>query len=299
MWRTIAALRWATTHEAMETITVREIRPEDVAAADAVLVGAFGPPGSYAAELRRYVALDPHGWLLAELDGRAVGTAGALCYGPFAHIGLVAVRPDAQRRGVGAALMERLLAGLEARGCASAVLDATEAGAGLYARFGFVEVERTVRYVRQEGDAERPPASRAVTPLLPADLPEVAAFDAPIFGADRTAVLASYLRDAAGRAFLTRDERGEIAGYLIAQPAAIGPWAARSAEDAEALLGAALASGFGGGVKAIVPGANRAAPHVLMRYGFRPQRSLRRMLRGRPIAAQRELLYGQASLAIG
>ena len=105
----------------MLDLTIRRITERDLASAGAVLNGAFRSDHSWDDELARYLALQPEGWLLAEREGVPAGTAGALDYGPFAHIGLVAVRPDLQRSGVGLALMERLLAWLDARGCPATV----------------------------------------------------------------------------------------------------------------------------------------------------------------------------------
>jgi hypothetical protein len=61
-----------------------------------------------------------------------------------------------------------------------------------------------------------------------------------------------------------------------------------------------LALPFDGAIRTLTPGSNADAAKLLMRYGFSPQRMLRRMRRGGTAAVgRRSLLYGQASLAIG
>jgi hypothetical protein len=178
-------------------------------------------------------------------------------------------------------------------------LDASDAGAPLYRRLGFVEDETTLGFT-QDDCALRPEQSERVTRLLAVDIPALAAFDTPIFGGDRAPVFAAALAEAPERAFVARDPAGQISGYLFAQPLVLGPWAARTPADAEALLAAALTLPFDGAIRTLTPGSNADAAKLLMRYGFSPQRLLRRMRRGGTAAAgRRSQLYGQASLAIG
>jgi ribosomal protein S18 acetylase RimI-like enzyme len=223
---------------------------------------------------------------------------GAIDYGPFAYIGLMAVLPSLQRRGVASAIMDRLLAWIADRGCPTALLDASPAGERLYEKLGFVDDDTVIQYV-QDDCAMRPRPSERVGPLAEADLAALEAFDTPIFGASRAAVLATLRAEYPDRAFVVRDQAGAPAGYLVAQPQTIGPWVARGPAEAEALLAAALALDFEEAPRVLAPGANTHAAGLLMRYGFSPQRSLRHMRYGDAIPARRELVYGQASYAIG
>jgi len=282
----------------------------DLDAANDILTAAYDSPASRAETLRRYLEIQPDGWLLALLDGRPVGLGGAANYGPFASIGSVGVRPEAQRRGVARALMERLLSWLEAAGCPVAVLVATEAGAPLYTRLGFVEDGATL-VCRREGPittgnsiAASPRdhgASPRVSALNMADLPALARFDAPIFGGARRAVLAAYGAADPARAFVVRDNADELAGYLIAQGQTLGPWVARTPQDAEALLTHALTLPFEGGLtRVIIPPGNTEAARLPRRHGFGEPFALRHMRRGGTAApGVPAMLYGQASFAIG
>ncbi len=83
-----------------------------------------------------------------------------------------------------------------------------------------------------------PIAAQRVTPLTQDDLSALVAFDARHFGARREALLAASLHLYADRVFVTRDEAGEITGYLVAQEQRFGPWVAATPEAAEALAGA-------------------------------------------------------------
>lgn len=280
------------------TITIHTLTTADLDRADTIQQAAYGG-GSRKNRLQLYLSLQPDGWLLATLDGEPAGIAGGTSYGTVGHIGLVAVDPSKQRRGVALALMEQLLSWFDQQSCPLIQLDASDAGAPLYRKLGFVEDEKTLGFT-QDDCALRPPHSERVGRLSAEDIRALAAFDAPIFGGERAAVFAAALAEAPERAFVARDPAGQIGGYLFAQPQMLGPWAARTPAAAEALLAAALMLPFDGAIRTLTPSSNADAAKLLMRYGFSPQRLLHRMRRGGAAAAgQRSLLYGQASLAIG
>jgi GNAT superfamily N-acetyltransferase len=280
------------------TISIHTLTAADLDHADAIQQAAYGG-GSRKDRLQLYLSLQPDGWLLATLDGEPAGIAGGTNYGTVGHIGLVAVDPSKQRRGVALALMQHLLDWFAAQRCPVIQLDASDAGMPLYRKLGFVEDEKTLGFT-QDDCALRPAQSERVGRLSAADIPALAAFDAPIFGGERTAVFAAALAEAPERAFVVRDAEEQISGYLFAQPQVLGPWAARTRADAEALLAAALPLPFVGAIRTLTPGSNTNAAKLLMDYGFSPQRLLRRMrLGGAAAAGQRALLYGQTSLAIG
>jgi GNAT superfamily N-acetyltransferase len=282
------------------TISIRNLTEADLDAADVVLEAAYGPSGGRRkVRLRRYLRLQPDGWLLALLDGVAVGTVGAIDYGPFAYIGLMAVHPSAQRRGIGLMLMQQLLAWLDARGCPFSLLDATEMGAPLYAKLGFVEDEKTFMFHRDDCTRELRPAER-VSQLRADELPALADFDAPIFGTRRLPVFASFLASDPTRALVARDAAGQISGCLFAQPHMLGPWVAHTPADAEALLATALTLTYADAPGVIFPASNVDAARLLLRYGFSPQRALSHMRRGGAVApGQRSRLYAQASFVLG
>jgi GNAT superfamily N-acetyltransferase len=280
------------------TISIHPLTAADLDRADAIQQAAFGGE-SRRNRLQLYLSLQPDGWLLARLDGEPAGIAGGTNYGPVGHIGLVAVDPSKQRRGVALALMQHLLNWFAVRRCPVIQLDASAAGAPLYRRLGFVEDEKTLGFT-QDDCALRPAQSERVGHLLATDIPALAAFDAPIFGGGRAALFTALLAEAPERAFVARDSHGQISGYLFAQSQVLGPWAAHTPADAEALLAAALTLPFEGIIRTITPGSNADAAKLLLRYGFSPRRMLGRMRCGGAAAAgRRSRLYGQASLAIG
>jgi GNAT superfamily N-acetyltransferase len=279
-------------------LDIQTLTLADLDAADTLLMAAYGGASRKRA-LRSYLELQPEGWVMARWDGAPAGVAGATIYGPTAYIGLVGVDPAYQRRGIALAMMRHLMAWCAERGNPMLLLDASDAGAPLYEQLGFATDERTTAYLRENSELQ-PSPSDLVSPLRPADLRAVAEFDAPIFGASRTTVLSLFLRDLPERAFVARDAAGQVSGYLFAQPAMLGPWAARTPADAEALLGAALQLTYDAGPQALTPSSNPHLDDLLRRYGFSPKRVLRHMrLGGAGPVGRRDLLYGLASFAIG
>jgi len=75
-------------------VRIRPLTAIDIAGADGVLRDAFHTEHSFAARLRRYLAIQPDGWLAAEDDSLLVGMVGAIDYGSFAYVGMMGVRRD-------------------------------------------------------------------------------------------------------------------------------------------------------------------------------------------------------------
>ena len=288
------------------SLSIRTWTVDDVDMAGEIIRSAFNSPPDYDPDHRRYLQLQPDGWLLATLDGKPAGVGGIIDYGPFSYIGLMGVLPTMQGRGIGGQVMTRLLAWADARGCPTVLLDASPAGAPLYSSLGFVQFDETVRLRRETGTPLAHPLSARVSLLRAADLPELVAFDTPYFGAERGAVLASYLADYPQRSFVIRNEAGQISGYLIAQPGVIGPWMAESVDEAEQLLLHALSLPFAKDVVTLtVLSANSDVMPLLTRYGFQVayrngQRNILKHMRLGPAPSTLPAkLYAQASLAIG
>ncbi len=285
------------------TMNIRPLTQSDFPACDAILSSAFGTLETRVPELQRYLAFQPDGWFVADVDGQPAGMVGAVDYGPFAYLGMMAVFQHQQGRGLGRALMEHCLAWLDTRGCPMTLLDASPAGALLYPKLGFVDDDRSDVWVQPTVASLKPERGGdiRVESLRPEDIPAVAAFDAPIFGAHRPAVIEAYRSEFPDRALVARDENGMIAGYLIVQWRRIGPWAACTSQAAEALLAAALSLPFEfGSPMTICTASNTAAAEILGRAGFRPERPHRHMRRGgaaNPINHAR--IFGFASFAIG
>jgi GNAT superfamily N-acetyltransferase len=279
---------------------IRLLTEELLDATDAVVRAAFQAKYSRKDRLLRYLKLQPDGSFVALLDETVVGFGAVMGYGRFAYIGLMSVRPDIQKRGVGAALLERCLGWAENHRCSTLLLDATPAGFPLYRRYGFVEEDQTV--VMKQTQPVSPPQTLPdmVTPLQMEQFSELVSIDTPAFGGDRSAVLEVYCGADPQRVLVARDASGHLSGYLVAQAEVLGPWVAHSSEYAARLLRYALELPFENAPSVFVSAQHRQALALLEEAGFTEQRRTAHMRYGQPIKRSRqEMLYGQASLGLG
>ncbi len=280
-------------------ISIHHLTEAELDAADEVIMVAYHVPSRREA-LHRSRALQPQGCYVAKDAGALVGFGAAIDYGPFASIGLMAVHPSRQHQGVGRMVLERLLAWLERRGCPTALLDASAAGAPLYEQAGFLDADQAVVLQRPSPVALPCSLPEGVSVLNEHGLPQVIAFDAPHLGAERGAVLASYRVTRPERLLVKRSAEGKITGYLLAQAHTLGPWVTLTKADAEALLVHALALPFVGDPTVCVSACHHEALELLADAGFKEQRVLRHMWKGTALQRDRATtLYGQASLGLG
>lgn len=261
-------------------MSIRPLTEDLLDATHAVVVVAYHATHSRKDRLRRYLDLQPGSSFVALLDETVVGFGAVMDYGRFAYVGLLSVRPDMQKRGIGAALLEHCLAWAHGRQSPTLLLDATPAGFPLYQRYGFVEEDQTVvlQQTRPAGLSLHLPAT--VTPLQMEQFSELVSFDTPAFGDERSAVLAAYRADDPQRVVVARDASGHLSGYLLAQADVLGPWVARTLQDAERLLQHALALPFRSAPSVFVSAQHQQALVLLERAGFTQQRRLSHMRKG-------------------
>jgi [ribosomal protein S18]-alanine N-acetyltransferase len=126
-----------------------ELRPMTEADLDAVLVleeDLFAPDtwtaSMYRDELRRR---DTRHYLVAENGAGVVGWAGLIAYDDEAHVSTIGVARDRQGEGLGAKLLDALLAEADRRRAPVVLLEVradNERAIGLYRRRGFAEIGR-------------------------------------------------------------------------------------------------------------------------------------------------------------
>ncbi|MGO9256060.1 MAG: GNAT family N-acetyltransferase [Bryobacteraceae bacterium] len=204
---------------------------------------------------RCFLDFDGAACRLALRDDAVLGTVAFLRFGrSFSWIAMMLVDPQARRAGIASRLMEWALESLREE--SSIRLDATPAGEPLYRRYGFREEYPLVR-MKVAAAAEEPsaalaafaafvpslPSSRLVRRMEPADLPQVFARDRAVFGADRSALLASFYRRAPELAWVARESKDGYCfgrpGYLYSQ---LGPIVAEDAETAASLVSHCLSA---------------------------------------------------------
>jgi len=280
-------------------VSIRSFVDSDLETAGTILRLAFQRSGDWKTDLRLYRKIQPDGYFLAEDHGIPVGMVGAVIYSAYAYVGLMAVHPESQRRGIGAALMQHVLTWLDGRGIPLVLLDASDAGQSLYEKLGFAAGEQVFILQRQDQGPVHSHSARTQN-LSERDLDRIAVPDAAAFGADRGGVLRALLDAYPGRALLAQDGNGEVAGYIFAQKNRIGPWVMQDPACAEALLRSALSLPFAGPISAAVPGTNARAIELLQRHGFEKVRINLHMARGSgAFPGQREKVFAQASLSLG
>ncbi len=148
-------------------------------------------------------------------DGRLIATAATLPYaGSFAWISMVLVTAAERRQGLASWLLRRCVDDLLARKFVP-VLDATPAGRAVYVGLGFRDHWTLQRLIGRSPPIPAAGSGRTtLRPIGKGDWPRVIAYDAAVFGADRSGLLrrlALRLHDAA----LIAERDDKLAGYLL------------------------------------------------------------------------------------
>jgi ribosomal protein S18 acetylase RimI-like enzyme len=280
-------------------ISIRSMLDTDLESASSIINLAFHSTVNRLTELDLYREIQPDGWFIITLAGKPVGTIGVTIYDHYAHIGLIAIHPEAQHRGIATFVMQYVLAFLESHGTCVVVLDASPKGQSLYEKLGFTGFQDTLVY-------QFPPDRREI--MKPAgiqqialqDLDNLCRMDTPVFGANREKVLRCLMERYPDRGFALKDAGGNITGYCFAQRNRIGPFVAADNQQAEVLLQAALSLSFEEQASIAVPSENLSAIDLLERYHFQHIRTNLHMVRGLPQSpGERQKVFAQASLAIG
>ena len=259
---------------------------------------------------------------VAEVDGRIVGTGVGTANGPVGWIGTIWVEPRSRGAGLGRALTEAVIEALEAAGCRTLVLVATDAGLRLYERMGF---EHQARYQILEipglaadpvplidpGSGEGVTAGRPgpgvtagrpgeVTAFRGDDLPDLCRLDQSATGEDRAHVIARFASPE-GTKVLRRGD--EVVGFVIRAPWGGGATIAPDEAAAHGILHARrVASGPAGRVRVGIvtpPAGDDARLARLAAIGLEPVWSAPRLIRGEPLAWHPERIWGQFNHAMG
>jgi ribosomal-protein-alanine N-acetyltransferase len=137
------------------TVLLRDMTPADLPAVLAMEEELFAPDTWTAAMYRDELArTDTRHYLVAEDDaGTVVGYAGLIAYPEEAHIATIGVTGERQGQGIGAQLLDTLLAEADTRSrvVLLEVRADNEAAQGLYRRRGFTEIGRRRGYYQPSG----------------------------------------------------------------------------------------------------------------------------------------------------
>lgn len=194
----------------------------------------------YRREDWEFAARVGHG-LVLERAGDVIGTAMWWNYGEsYASAGMIIVTASAQGGGYGSQLFNGLLEATDGR---NVLLNSTEEGLTLYRRRGFTTCGAVLQHQGPLTVAVTPDDRNDIRPAAVSDLPALQAFDERATGMFRRPMVAA-LADVGDVVVI--DRGGRVAGYAIARRwgrgYVIGPVAAESAEAAQSLILAQLAT---------------------------------------------------------
>ncbi|MEO7404423.1 MAG: GNAT family N-acetyltransferase [Burkholderiales bacterium] len=196
------------------------------------------------ADWRQFLSMG-HGWGMSAGD-ELVATTMVMPYGgPFDWVSVVLVARAWRRQGLARRLTLRANEALDRR-ARTAILDATPAGRHVYLQLGYVDcwpLERLTLATRPASIVLPAASNVKVRAMTSQDLPAVAVYDHPVFGADRSALLA-HLRTRLAGAALVAESEGAMRGFMLGRDGRLanflGPISAESPAIALALLRQAL-----------------------------------------------------------
>ena len=225
--------------------------------------------------------------LVAVLDDHIVGTVTAINYdNTVAWIGMMLVDRDYRGRGIARLLLLDAIDKLNK--CNSIKLDATPAGRPLYLKLGFKDEYTLYRMTNASVSKISPDedASPRAEQIRPVDIPEVAAYDKKVFGADRAALISQLFKAYPDLAWFIK-ENNSIAGFCLGREGKnytqIGPVSASSSNGARALVRSAINRLTGQPVVVDICAAKSEIQGWLEACGFKSQRPFERMyLRDNP-----------------
>ena len=97
-------------------------------------------------DTQRMFSYNPSGCFIAEVNGKQVGHVFSVNYGNLGWIGLLIVRAEYRRKGVGTALMKEAINNLLTSGVETIRLEAISAIATIYRKLGFVDEYDSLRF---------------------------------------------------------------------------------------------------------------------------------------------------------
>lgn len=219
---------------------------------------------------------------VVEDQKRLIGSAFACAQGRYATIGLVIVNDEYQGQGIGRKLMELAL---EACGSRTAILNATLAGAPLYASQGFVDFGHIQQH---QGQAlalapQDLAAGERCRPLTEADQAKLIALANAGSGLDRQAVLNDLFDVVEHSVGIEQD--GQLCAFALLRPfgrgRCIGPVIAQNPEQARHLIAVLLARVPDAFVRIDIPSNSGLAPW-LEEAGLKHVDTVAQMARGTP-----------------
>lgn len=274
----------------MEDISIRLFNEDDVEFAyESTLIERWNNTRE---DIKRMFKYNPSGCFIAEVNGKRVGHVFSFQYGKLGWIGLLIVRIEHRRKGIGTLLMKKAMKHLLGHGVETIRLEAVSALANFYRKLGFLDEYDSLRF---SGINQKPRLQPHLkVKLMEKDMiKQVAEFDAQYFGANRINVLTSLYNDSPQLCFISC-VGSKIDGYLMCRRAEsgyrIGPWICNpeNPQTAKELLAACMET-IRQKEKIYVglPALNNVAVEILQNFGFEQYSRSIRMRLGKRVENER------------
>jgi predicted N-acetyltransferase YhbS len=273
----------------------RPMRSTDIPALDALLRDAYRSNNDFLTRLQ--IARDNPRVTTVVVDGAdgPIGMGTLYDYVTMGYVAMMAVAPQAQRRGIGRRVLAQLIARSERLGHRALGLEATVAGERLYAQFGFRNAGMTIGF---DGASASGPVAPGIVRATEDDADAIAAYDLQAFGGDRTASVRAWLSDPAFAMLVERAD-GRIVGYGAFHGTRIGPLLADDATHAALLFDALRSLHAFERARISVPAENGAATALVAARGWTRVAEHAHMVRGDAFYLPRRKLYALTSLGEG
>lgn len=243
-----------------------------------------------------FLAADPEGFFVAEVDGRAAASISVVNHSDsFAFLGFYIAHEDFRGQGIAFDLWRHAMAHAGDR---TVGLDGVPDQEANYARSGFLRTGATLRLEGPRPSVEMP----GIRPVEARDAGAVAALDAAANGVSRPRFLRNWVKDTDTRRTLVLETAEGIEGFATARlcraGCKIGPVVAPDATAALALAAAAARALKAGQVVIDVPDGQAGFVATLKRAGFAETFGTARMYRGAPPVTS-PALFGIATMELG
>lgn len=245
-----------------------------------------------------FLAQDPEGFVVGELDGQPIASISVVRYGAdFGFLGFYICVPERRGQGYGLELWRQASQRLDGRVVG---LDGVVAQQHNYARSGYVLAHRNVRLGGYP--AVKAPTAAGLVDLGSVPFGLLSNFDRMHFGTSREAFLRCWAKPEK-RSGLALMRDGALAGYGVVRQCRdgwkIGPLFAENESDADLMFRGLAARTNGQTVFLDIPDPNKAAWRLTERHGLTPSFETARMYRGPAPELPLDRIFGITTFELG
>lgn len=279
----------------MITFEIRAMTGADIDAAVAMYkAGGWGERREFLEWVLGNASTQP---LVGVRNGSVVATGMSTINGPVGWVGSIFVDRTMRSQGYGRAVTEATCQIIDAAGCRTQALIASEYGRPLYSAMGFrIDEQYQVLQAPTISKEPSPLAGKTLRPMEPTDVDRICELDRQATGEDRRGLLAGL----DGRAWVLEDG-AELLGFVGSILPDSGAVIAPRLDDAVILLEQLRWAGHGKVkiVEADVPSVHAAGIAGLERLGWAATFQSPRMLRGADVPWQPTMIWSILSRAWG